>query len=220
MLGGSAMKAVFLNPEKCIGCRQCTFACAVEHSASHDELRAWMEDPPPRARIHVEPGPTSGTSYPARCRHCDPAPCVQVCPTSALTRDPAEELVLLDASVCIGCAMCAMVCPFDALTFHSENVAEEERTVAVKCDGCIERVRRGEIPACVEVCKAGALVYGEINELVAEGRLRTSGTVLAAVTAADAGEDLVPAGPVRAWREWGQRAADVQRAASDEGGRR
>jgi anaerobic carbon-monoxide dehydrogenase iron sulfur subunit len=215
------MKAVFLNPEKCIGCRQCSFACAVEHSVGHDELRAWLEDPPPRARVHVDPGPTAGTSYPSRCRHCDPAPCVQVCPTSALTRDTAVDLVLLDPVACIDCAMCAMVCPFDALTFHTELVGEQERTVAIKCDGCVDRVRRGEVPACVEVCKAGALVYGELNELVAEGRLRTSGAVLASVSAAEAAEDLVTAGPVRSWRAWGEQAADVQRTAtSDEGGRR
>ncbi|MGD8533923.1 MAG: 4Fe-4S binding protein, partial [Gammaproteobacteria bacterium] len=30
------MKTVFVNPERCIGCRQCEFACAVEHSHSRD----------------------------------------------------------------------------------------------------------------------------------------------------------------------------------------
>ena len=215
------MKLVFVNPERCIGCLQCEFACAVEHSSSQSMLSAWMEEPTPRTRVHVDPGPVLGTSFPSRCRHCDPAPCQQVCPTSAITRDAEHGLVLVDPQTCISCAMCAMVCPFDALTFHPSTAGEGARTVAVKCDGCADRVRRGEIPACVDVCKVGALVFGELNDLVAEGRLQTSGSVLAAVTAAEASEDTVADGPVAAWRSWGAAASRVQSAATTvEGGSR
>jgi carbon-monoxide dehydrogenase iron sulfur subunit len=216
------MRLVFINPERCIGCLQCEFACAVEHSTSRSATSAWREEPVPRSRIQVEPGPVVGLSYPSRCRHCDPAPCQQVCPTSAITRDADEGVVLVNPRTCIGCAMCAMVCPFDALTFHPTADADAgTRTVALKCDGCIDRVRRGEQPACVEACKTGALVYGELNDLVAEGRLRRAGKVLAAVTAADAGEELVGDGPVTAWRAWGAEAARVDsEAATVEGGSR
>ena len=34
----------------------------------------------------------------------------------ALRRDGGRELVLLDPARCIGCAVCAVVCPFDAIT--------------------------------------------------------------------------------------------------------
>ena len=174
------MRTVFVNPERCIGCMQCQIACAVEHSASRDAALAAYEDPLPRARVHVEAGPVSGTAFPNRCRHCNPAPCVQVCPTAAMTRDAAEDLVLVDDDKCIVCAMCAMVCPFDAVTFHAVSDGEV-RISAVKCDGCIDRLRRGEKePACVEACKVGALVYGEVNELVAAGRLRDTSVVLGA----------------------------------------
>src|ERR1035437_7315473 len=50
-----------------------------------------------------------------------------------------------------------------------------ESLVAVKCDGCEQRVGRGEVPACVESCKVDALVYGEINELIAAGRVPGGG---------------------------------------------
>ncbi|MFZ0324106.1 MAG: 4Fe-4S dicluster domain-containing protein [Actinomycetes bacterium] len=215
------MKLVFVNPEKCIGCLQCEFACAVEHSTSKTGSKAWLEEPTPRTRVHVEPGPLLGTAYPSRCRHCDPAPCQQVCPTSAITRDTEQNLVLVNPQTCINCAMCAMVCPFDALTFHPMIVGTGERTVALKCDGCVERVRRGETPACVEACKVGALVYGELNDLVAEGRLTETGTVLAAVTAVQAAEDAAGDGPVASWRAWGAEVAQVEVAATTvEGGSR
>ncbi len=174
------MRTVFVNPERCIGCMQCQIACAVEHSSSRDAAQAVYEQPLPRARVHVEAGPVHGTAFPNRCRHCDPAPCVQVCPTAAMTRDAAEDLVLVDEEKCIVCAMCAMVCPFDAVTFHPVR-GDTTQLSAVKCDGCPDRLRRGEKqPACVDACKTGALVYGEINELVAAGRLHDTSVVLGA----------------------------------------
>ncbi len=206
------MRTVFVNPERCIGCLQCEVACATEHSASHDLALAFHETPLPRKRVHVEAGPVSGTSYPNKCRHCDPAPCQQVCPTGAIRRDASGDLVVIDAKRCIGCAMCAVVCPFDVITFHPlADALTSEVLVAVKCDGCEARVRRGEEPACVESCKVDALVYGEINELVAAGRLRNSGAVLAAAwstpTEAPGGD------PLAGWRSFGTARANVNDAA-------
>jgi Fe-S-cluster-containing hydrogenase component 2 len=53
--------------------------------------------------------------FPVKCRHCDPAPCQQACPTGAIYRDASFDLVLIDAEKCTSCAICAMVGPFDAL---------------------------------------------------------------------------------------------------------
>jgi anaerobic carbon-monoxide dehydrogenase iron sulfur subunit len=76
--------------------------------------------------------------------------------------------VLVDQTRCIACAMCAIVCPFDAVTFHPAAGNGDGHPVATKCDGCVHRVKQGLEPACVEVCKVDALVYGEVNELVGE----------------------------------------------------
>ena len=56
--------------------------------------------------------------------------------------------------------------------------ATPARVVATKCDGCIDRVARGDEPACVEACKIDALVFGELNELIHAGRVRDSAPVL------------------------------------------
>jgi len=196
------MKTVFINPERCIGCLQCEFACAVEHSESKDETIAFLETPVPRKRVHVQAGPVPTFAFPNRCRHCDPAPCLQVCPTGAIYRDDEHGLVLVDADKCIGCAMCAVVCPFDVLTFHPlAGGLTPQVAVAVKCDGCVERLGRGDLPACVEVCKVDALVFGELNDLLAAGRVREAGAVLAASGATP----TVPPGgdPLAAWHAWG-----------------
>jgi anaerobic carbon-monoxide dehydrogenase iron sulfur subunit len=212
------VRTVFVDPERCIGCRHCEFACAVEASESKDPLGALFEQPRPHTRIHVEAGPTLATSYPNRCRHCDPAPCLQVCPTGAITRDADEDLVLVDRSRCIGCAMCAIVCPFDAVTFHPAAASGNGHPVATKCDGCLHLVRQGEEPACVAACKVDALVFGELNEIVAERRADGATRTLAAVGSV-AGAAVAPAtdgngtgtasASVAAWRSFGTEVAMV-----------
>ena len=204
------MRTVFVNPERCIGCLQCELACAVEHSETQDPAASFLETPVPRKRVHVEPGPMPTLAFPNRCRHCDPAPCLQVCPSGAIVRDADQGLVLVEPRRCIGCAMCAVVCPFDVITFHPlADGPGPEVAVAVKCDGCVERLRRGEEPACSEVCKVDALVFGDLNELVSAGSLREAGAVLAA---AGARATPLPGGdPLAGWRAWGA----AERAAAD-----
>jgi carbon-monoxide dehydrogenase iron sulfur subunit len=181
------------------------------YSKSGDPVGALAEQPPPHTRIHVEAGPTLNSSFPNRCRHCDPAPCLQVCPTGAIYRDPEEHLVLVDTSKCIACAMCAIVCPFDVLTFHpvAANGDGAHPLAAIKCDGCVELVKQGREPACVEVCKVDALVYGELNDLVREGRVRASARALAAASTLEPEGDG-EAHLVDAWRGFGTQLQEIE----------
>ncbi|GBD94180.1 electron transport protein HydN [bacterium BMS3Abin05] len=163
------MKTVFVHPERCIGCRHCEMACAIEHSESKELFGMIFETPRSNPRIHVDVG-LSFLTFPNRCRHCDPAPCMQVCPTAALHRDVETGSVLVNYDKCIGCAMCAMVCPFDIISFHKVWNVKLDHEVNVKCDHCIERQRNGEIPACVEACKTGALEFGDANAIIRSSR--------------------------------------------------
>jgi carbon-monoxide dehydrogenase iron sulfur subunit len=212
------MKTVFIHPERCIGCKQCEAACAVAHSQSKNLFWAVFESPPPRARIHAEPGLALNTSFPNKCRHCNPAPCQGVCPTAAIHR-PADlpEIVLVEARKCIACGMCAMVCPFDVITYHASFAAPEKPMVAIKCDHCIERQRAGSVPACVEACKVGALEFGELNELVKAARERYSERLLQTIGAAGL---ALPAAEmplsIEIWRGWGE-AVTVLNAADGDG---
>ncbi len=151
------MEKVVVHPERCVGCMQCMVACAVAHSQSKT-LAAVYESPRPRSRVHVGAGPAS-EGFPNRCRHCDPAPCMAACLPGAIYRISAMETVLIDPDRCINCASCAMACPFGVLRFHEDLNAPPGKVIAVKCDNCVERQSRGEIPACVEVCKVGALTF-------------------------------------------------------------
>ena len=197
------MKTVFVHPERCIGCKQCETACAVAHSQTKNLFLSVFETPKPKPRIHAEPGLVLNTAFPNKCRHCNPAPCMGVCPTAAIHRaSDFMDIVLIEARKCIACGMCAMVCPFDVITYHAVAAAPEKAVVAIKCDHCIERQRQGMIPACVEACKVEAIQFGEINELVKAARTRYSEAVSVALVQVGSEFSSLPAN-VDAWRHLG-----------------
>lgn len=156
------MKEVIVHPERCVGCMQCMLACATAHSRTKQLFSAVMETPRPKPRIHVGTGMFQ-EGFPNRCRHCDPAPCQLACLAGAIFRDASSETVFIDPDRCINCASCAMACPYGVIRFHEDAVAPPGKTIAVKCDNCDERRARGLIPACVEICKVGALTYEEMS---------------------------------------------------------
>jgi carbon-monoxide dehydrogenase iron sulfur subunit len=123
-------------------------------------------------------------------------------------RDSDHGVVLADGHKCIACAMCAMVCPFDVITFHTAANGAPPRVVATKCDGCVDRVRAAGIPACVDACKVDALVFGELNELIAAGCARESSAMLTSAAATVSLAEREPDG-VAGWRAWGASAAHV-----------
>jgi carbon-monoxide dehydrogenase iron sulfur subunit len=197
------MKTVFINPERCVGCHQCEIACVVEHSQSKTLYGAFLETPIPRRFIVATPGIHLNSSFPSKCRHCSPAPCQAVCPTAAISRDADMDIVLIDGNKCIVCGMCAMVCPFDVITYFPSARVKPQRTVAIKCDNCIDRQHHGKMPACVETCKVGALQFGDVNELAKKARTRLGKSVSVAVSQIKAEEAPIPAN-LRGWREWGE----------------
>jgi len=151
-----------VHPDRCLGCRSCELACAVAHSESKTLLGALQEEKPPKARVWVEKG--GSFSAPLQCRHCEKAPCIEVCPTAALRRRDAGSPVALDHERCIGCRWCILACPFGVIRMDPKDGA------VVKCDLCAERTARGEIPACVESCHVGALTLENVADVVQDKR--------------------------------------------------
>ncbi len=183
------MKQVVVHPERCLGCMQCMIACAVSHSASKSLFTAICENPLPKPRIHIGAG-LHGEGFPNRCRHCDPAPCMLACLPGAISRIPETNTVSVNPDTCINCASCAMACPFGVIRYHQERSAFPGKTVALKCDNCIDRQRHGLIPACVETCKSGALTFEESDA----AQKRKTDAVARTVSAEAAGESLIPPG--------------------------
>jgi NADPH-dependent glutamate synthase beta subunit-like oxidoreductase len=67
-----------------------------------------------------------------------------------------EEMVRQEAQRCISCGSCCVqACPYDVMQFNHEVFK------AVKCDLCVERLDRGESPACTTVCPTRCIWWGD-----------------------------------------------------------
>lgn len=137
------MRIVAADPEACVACRNCEYACAYEQSGDFDRTRA---------RIRVTFYPAERACVPFTCMHCAEAWCLEVCPAGAIARNGETGAVEIDAGRCAGCKMCLLACPFGNIGF------DEAEGVSAKCDLC------GGDPRCVGSCISGALDYVDPND--------------------------------------------------------
>lgn len=96
------------------------------------------------------------------CNHCGEPACVKACPTGAMHKRKDNGLVLVEASICIGCESCSRACPYDAPQIDTQ------RKVMTKCDGCIDRLTNGLKPVCVAACPLRALDFDTMENLRAK----------------------------------------------------
>jgi Fe-S-cluster-containing dehydrogenase component/formate-dependent nitrite reductase membrane component NrfD len=140
-----------IDNRKCIGCHACTVACKSEHEVPIGVNRTWVK--------YIEKGEFPDTRRlfsVMRCNHCADAPCVEICPVTALyTRE--DGIVDFDDRRCIACKACTQACPYDALYMHPDT------GTAAKCNYCTHRVDIGLEPACVVVCPEHAIISGDMD---------------------------------------------------------
>jgi Fe-S-cluster-containing dehydrogenase component len=144
--------AFLIDNRRCIGCHACSVACKAEHQVALGVARTWVK--------YVEKGvfPETRRSFQVtRCNHCADAPCVEICPTTALFRRK-DGIVDFDGRRCVGCKACMQGCPYDALYIDPET------ETAAKCNYCAHRVEVGLEPPCVSVCPTQAIVAGDRDE--------------------------------------------------------
>lgn len=176
--------AMAVDLRRCIGCQTCTAAC--KHANATPPGVQW------RRVLDMEFGeyPDVQRAFvPVGCQHCDEPPCLDVCPTTA-TRKRADGIVTIDYDRCIGCAYCAVACPYQA-RYKTERASfaygtptetealrhdESRLAVATKCTFCVDRIDAGlaaglvpgrdpaATPACVNACITSALAFGDLDD--------------------------------------------------------
>ena len=180
-----------LDISRCIGCRKCVYGCVNENNQSRDPQIHYiqvleMEKEKGIDFMHAnmyydhDEVPHEGHFYlPVACQQCKNPPCVKSCPVGA-TWTESDGIVVVDYDWCIGCRTCMAACPYGARQFNwgKPYLSAEEanpvthflgnrprsKGVVEKCTFCIQRVREGRYPACVEVCPVGARKFGNLLE--------------------------------------------------------
>ena len=137
-------KTLYIDYQKCTGCRLCELVCAVFHDGISN---------PARSRIKVMKWESEGLYIPMSCQQCQDAPCMNVCPVKAISRDEDLGRIFVDYDVCIGCRSCVAVCPFGAMSF---NIKDKQ---VFKCDLC-----DGD-PQCVRFCEEKAIDFLEMDDV-------------------------------------------------------
>ena len=96
-------------------------------------------------------------TYAIICRKCELEPCVISCPNEALEK--REDKVLQKYNMrCTSCKSCAHACPFGVI------FPEMMTYLVPRCDFCLDRLMKDELPVCVKGSPEGVLKYGEFRE--------------------------------------------------------
>lgn len=150
------MLQLFVDANRCIGCRACVEACS--ECPGHGGVSMIHLDEVARA--------SSVQTAPTVCMHCAEPACASVCPADAIKTDADGIVLSASPERCIGCGNCALACPFGVPKI------DPQRELMTKCDLCYDRTSVGKAPMCATVCPSGALFYGTHEEVEDRRRAR------------------------------------------------
>ena len=136
------LRALQIEPEKCTGCLQCEMACSFENEGVFN---------PSKSRIKVFAFHDEGRFSPYTCTQCEEAWCLHACPVETITLDRATGAKVVSESVCVGCKVCTIACPFGTINYNQDTGK------VIKCDLC-----EGE-PECATACPTDAITYIDAN---------------------------------------------------------
>lgn len=150
-----------IDTTRCIGCRSCAAACAVENH--------YTPGSPWNVVLEFETGeyPHVGKSFvPMNCMHCENPACKAACDAVGIHAISKNEygVVLIDYDKCTGCKYCVATCPYGVPQFNKaldglypgqtaspyESIAGDERhpthrkkaSVVEKCTFCWHKLEK------------------------------------------------------------------------------
>lgn len=166
------MFSILVDVTKCIGCEQCAAACVEANNldpVAAEKDRSATKDGLSGNRLSTVIKVDAQSFAKKACMHCVEPSCVAACLCGGITKTP-EGPVIYDPDKCIGCRYCMLACPFHIPRYEWSDLTPHIK----KCTMCHDRLKKGQITACVEDCPTGALKFGERNALLHEAHQRIS----------------------------------------------
>lgn len=124
---------VVAEPLWCTGCNTCLAACSDVHKTQGLQQH-------PRLAL----AKTSTITAPVVCHHCEEAPCLQVCPVNAISQ--RDDAIQLNESLCIGCKLCAVVCPFGAISASGSRPVNAHAQYVFQAEGSLKNGEENVLP--------------------------------------------------------------------------
>lgn len=124
---------VVAEPLWCTGCNTCLAACSDMHKTQGLQQH-------PRLAL----AKTSTITAPVVCHHCEEAPCLQVCPVNAISQ--RDDAIQLNESLCIGCKLCAVVCPFGAISASGSRPVNAHAQYVFQAEGSLKNGEENVLP--------------------------------------------------------------------------
>lgn len=172
--------AMVIDKKRCVGCARCAMACTVEHNLPNGVR--WNHAETEGGEGFKVPGVDANGKvwmgfYTFACQHCDNPACEAACPTGAtFKRD--DGIVDVNWEECIGCKSCIKACPYEGVRTFIDGEPEYHLDFAVgdqempehlpntveKCTFCVQRIDRGEMPRCIDLCFAHARHFGDLDD--------------------------------------------------------
>jgi anaerobic carbon-monoxide dehydrogenase iron sulfur subunit len=144
-------KFISADPEKCVGCGTCEYACSFAKEKAFNPLKS-------RIRVIRQ---NQINNIAVTCRLCETPACVAACPRNALSQSSTGNIII-EKDNCTGCGWCISACDYGAMNLHPET------KVVYSCDLC---KFRADGPQCVKWCPEEALTVVTSDVLAQKARL-------------------------------------------------
>jgi len=149
---------------RCNGCHNCFLACRDEYCGN--DYPPYSAAQPYTGQFWMRVMEKERGTYPkvkiaytaVPCMQCENATCIQASSNNAVYRRP-DGIVIIDPEKAVGQKEVVSSCPYRVIYWN------EEKQLPQKCTFCAHLLDAGwKEPRCVEVCPAGALSFGDLED--------------------------------------------------------
>jgi formate dehydrogenase iron-sulfur subunit len=166
-------KAILIDTTKCTACRGCQVGCKEwkNYPPVATKQRGTHQNPPDlgphnvklvRFSEHLEGDTVKWYFFPDACRHCLETPCKSGAELedSIIVDKDTGAVIYTEKTAKENFETIRSSCPYDIPRLDPKTKR------IVKCDMCIDRVKKNLLPMCVKSCAMGAMSFGDRADML------------------------------------------------------